>query len=102
MSRNPFTARAPRPTGLAVGLALGLLALAGPARAAPEPFGRLEVDEVEQLLGAKDVRIVDVNSAAVYAKGHVPGAIWSELDGVERVLPADRTMRLIFYCKNTH
>jgi 3-mercaptopyruvate sulfurtransferase SseA len=83
-------------------LALGLLALAGPARAESEPFGRLEVDEVEKLLGAPDVRIYDVNSAEVYAKGHVPGAIWSALDGVERVLPADRTMRLIFYCKNTH
>jgi rhodanese-related sulfurtransferase len=83
-------------------LALGLLSRAGPARAAQEPFGTLEVDEVEKLLGGKDVRIFDVNSESVYAKGHLPGATWSELEGVERSLPADRTLRLIFYCKNTH
>jgi membrane protein implicated in regulation of membrane protease activity len=82
---------------------LGLL-LAGvalPVRAEPEPFGRLDVDQVEALLGRKGVVIFDVNSAETYAKGHVPGAIWTALGDVARNLPADRSLQLIYYCHST-
>ena len=82
--------------------AIAVLGLAGPARAEEEPFGRLSVDEVEALLGKPDVRIVDVNGADVFLKGHVPGATRSELGEVVARLPADKTLRLVFYCKNTH
>jgi len=77
----------------------GLLAVAGAARAETDPFGSLSVDEVEALLGKPDVKIFDVNGPEVYAKGHVPGAIWSELDPTSK-LPADKATRLVFYCKN--
>ena len=84
--------------------AVALLAIAapGPTRAEAEPFGRLSVDEVEALLGKPDVRIVDVNGAEVYAKGHVPGATRSDLGDVVSRLPADKSLRLVFYCKNGH
>jgi rhodanese-related sulfurtransferase len=79
-----------------------LLAWAAPARAAEEPFGRLSVDEVEKLLGQKDVRIFDVNSAEVFAKARVPGAILVELGKVEGALPTDKSLTLVYYCKNGH
>jgi 3-mercaptopyruvate sulfurtransferase SseA len=81
-------------------LIAGLAGLATPALAEPEPFGRLEVAQVEALLGQKGVLIVDVNSAEVYRKGHVPGAVWSAMDEVEKNLPADRSTKLIYYCHN--
>jgi rhodanese-related sulfurtransferase len=79
---------------------LGLAGLAAPARAETEPFGRLDVNQVEALLGQKGVMIFDVNSAEVYAKGHLPGAVWSALGEVEKKLPADRSLKLIYYCHN--
>jgi Rhodanese-like domain len=88
---NPFAAAL---------LAVGLASVATPARAEPEPFGRLEVGQVEALLGAKDLLIFDVNSAEVYAKGHLPGAIWSSLADVEKKLPASKDSKLVYYCHN--
>jgi hypothetical protein len=82
-------------------LVAGLAGLATPARAEPEPFGRLEVGQVEALLGQRGVVIFDVNSAQVYAKGHVPGARWSSLEEVEKNLPADKSVKLIYYCHST-
>ena len=84
----------------AVLLTLGLAGLAAPARAETEPYGRLEVAQVEALLGRKDVLVFDVNSAEVYAKGHLPGAIWSALQDVETKLPADKATTLVYYCHN--
>ncbi|MFO0582271.1 MAG: rhodanese-like domain-containing protein [Anaeromyxobacter sp.] len=83
---------------LALSLA-GLLVGAGLARAESDPFGSLSIDEVEALVGKPDAKIFDVNGPEVYAKGHVPGAIWSELDPTSK-LPADKATRLVFYCKN--
>ena len=77
-------------------------ASAGVACAEDEPFGRLSVADVEGLLGQPDVRVFDVNTAEVYAQGHVPGAVWSELGSVVSKLPADKSLRLVFYCKNGH
>ncbi len=73
---------------------------AAPARAETEPFGRLDVAQVEALLGRKDVVIFDVNSAGVYARGHLPGARWSGMDEVAQKLPADKTLTLVYYCHN--
>ena len=87
---------------LAASLAAAALAWAPPARATEEPFGRLSVDEVEKLLGQKDVLVVDVNDERVWAKAHVPGAIQADLDEVEKKLPADKAIRLVYYCKNGH
>jgi hypothetical protein len=81
-------------------LLAGVAGWAAPARAETEPFGRLDVGQVEALLGQKDVLIVDVNSAEVYARGHLPGAIWSALADVEKKLPADKAVKLIYYCHN--
>jgi hypothetical protein len=79
-----------------------LAVVAVPARAEEEPFGRLSVNQVEALLGQPDVRIFDVNDETVYAKGHVPGALRSDLTEVVSRLPADKGLRLVFYCKNGH
>ncbi len=76
-----------------------LLALVGSAAA--ETPG-LTVDQVDALRTAPDVRIFDVNNRDVYEKGHVPGALFGEARAIEKALPADRALRLVFYCKNSH
>jgi hypothetical protein len=81
-------------------LATALAGGATAARAEPEPFGRLDVAQVEALLGQPGVVIIDVNSAADFAKAHVPGAIWSAMSDVEKKLPADRSSKLVYYCHN--
>ena len=45
------------------------------------------------------VQVIDVNEAETYAEAHVPGAILLAYDGITaEVLPADTTMRQVFYC----
>ena len=97
----PTTRRAVLATLFAAALGVTPL-LTAPALAAEEPFGRLSVDEVERLLGRKDVRIVDVNGEAVYAKAHLPGAVRLDLSAVAGALPADKAVTLVYYCKNAH
>jgi rhodanese-related sulfurtransferase len=75
-----------------------------PAAQAPaekEPFQRLTVDEVQKLVGQKDVAIYDNNNAERFAKGHVPGAknvSPRELTAAD--LPANKDAKLVFYCAN--
>ena len=91
------------PRHLAAGLlAAAALAWTPPATAADLPM--LSVDEVEKLVAASDVRIFDVNAREVFEKAHLPGATFVELSDsdVERKLPSDRTLRLVYYCKNPH
>jgi len=98
----PVCTRRTFAASLGAALAAACLAGAAPARAAEEPFGRLSVDEVEKLLGQKDVRIIDVNGEEVYAKAHLPGAVRLDLSAVVGALPADKALKLVYYCKNGH
>ncbi len=88
-----------RITGLA--LAAGLLAAAMPARGGDD-LAMLSVGEVETMLNAPDVKVIDANTEEVYAKAHLPGATWTDLSAVARALPQDKGTRLVFYCKNPH
>jgi rhodanese-related sulfurtransferase len=45
--------------------------------------------------------IFDANPHEMYVERHVPGARWVAYDGVTaKVLPADRSTPLVFYCAN--
>ena len=80
-----------------------LLGLAGSARAAEDPFGRLTIDQVAGKLGKPGVFIYDNNDKETYASGHVPGATWLDYDSVKASdLAKDKTATLIFYCENAH
>jgi rhodanese-related sulfurtransferase len=84
-------------------LALVALALAAlPARAAGDDLQMLSVNDVEKMVGAPDVRIFDANTPEIYAKSHVPGAVFVDSDTLASRLPQDKTTRLVFYCKNPH
>jgi hypothetical protein len=62
---------------------------------------RLTVDDVSSLLAKNDGQTVvyDCNAREHFAKEHLPGAKWVEYDGVTAAdLPAEKGMRLVFYC----
>jgi len=68
-----------------------------------EPFGMLGVDEVDRLVQAGGARVFDANGPDTYAEGHVPGATLVPHGKVDpKVLPADRTAKLVFYCMSPH
>jgi len=85
-------------SSLVSALMLGTLATAR----ADEGFSTLSTDEVSKLLGEQDVRVFDANGPDVYEKAHLPGAVLVDRKNLERMLPTDRSTRLIFYCKNPH
>ncbi|HEX4779274.1 MAG TPA: rhodanese-like domain-containing protein [Usitatibacter sp.] len=57
--------------------------------------------DLDALVAAKQVTVLDVNSAGSYAKAHIPGArnLDPEAFGSED-LPADKRSSLVFYCSN--
>ena len=87
----------PRPLAIAAIAATALVAL--PAAAA-EPFRMASMDEVQRMLGEKDVAVYDANPAEVYAKNHLPGARFVGRDFGAATLPPDKATRLVFYCSN--
>lgn len=82
---------------LAVALAAALLTL--PALAAePEPFQLVGADQVEKMLGARDVKIYDVNVDELWEQHHLPGAIHVGARDLATLLPPQKATRLVFYC----
>lgn len=80
-------------------LALGAAAvLACAGRAGDEPFTLASMDEVQAMLGAPDVVVVDANPRDVFEKHHLPGARSSKSAPLAEVLPADKDARVVFYC----
>lgn len=86
-----------RPLLAAAALALAALAPPGAARAG-EPFQLLSAGQVERMLGARDVRVYDVNIDELWVKHHLPGAIHVGNRDLATILPADKDTRLVFYC----
>ncbi|HUL58164.1 MAG TPA: rhodanese-like domain-containing protein [Anaeromyxobacteraceae bacterium] len=66
-----------------------------------EPFGTVAVDEVDRLVQAGSARVYDANGPDTYAEGHVPGATLVAHGKVDpKLLPAGKTVKLVFYCMN--
>jgi rhodanese-related sulfurtransferase len=82
-----------------LGFALpAVLALACTAHSAKEPFQPVTVEQVQRMLGEKDVVIVDANVPEIFAEHHLPGARHVGPLKLAALLPADKDTRLVFYC----
>jgi rhodanese-related sulfurtransferase len=77
--------------------AAALLATACAARQG-EPFEIVSIDEVEKMLGAPDVVVVDANTPEVFRRNHLPGAIHWKSAPAAQLLPAEKDRRIVFYC----
>jgi thiosulfate/3-mercaptopyruvate sulfurtransferase len=71
-----------------------VLALVAPATGPNEPGCKLvSFDELEKRLGDKDVRVLDARPKPDYDKGHVPGAVWVDAKGVEKLAAKPGALR---------
>lgn len=79
-------------------LALVLSLVAGSVMAAE--FPDISIADLKQAIADKKVTVIDVNGAASYAKGHVPGAInFAEAKAdLASKLPADKGALVVAYC----
>ena len=72
--------------------------LACAASRSRDPFQLVGVDEVQKMLSEPDVAVIDANPKDVFEKNHLPGARHYRSAPLAEVLPADKSMRLVFYC----
>lgn len=79
-----------------IALAFALVASAGFAAEFPD----ISIADLKQAIADKKVTVIDVNGAASYAAGHVPGAIDFASKGADlaSVLPADKGALVVAYC----
>lgn len=63
-------------------------------------FPDISIADLKQAITDKKVTVIDVNGAASYANGHVPGAINFASKGADlaSVLPADKGALVVAYC----
>ncbi len=66
--------------------------------AAGESVKLISMDQVEKRLGQAGFAVFDVNTPEVWEKNRLPGAIHVTGRNLERLLPADRSTQLVFYC----
>jgi rhodanese-related sulfurtransferase/predicted transcriptional regulator len=65
--------------------------------------GEVSRDEVQRLIGASDVVLIDVRPQLEYAHGHLPGAVSVPIDDLRgrlEELPRDR--RIVAYCRGPY
>jgi rhodanese-related sulfurtransferase len=80
---------------------LSLAALLGSSAArADEEFRLMPMAEVEQRLGSKGFAVFDANVPEIWQQHHVPGAVHIVGKDLAKLLPADRSAQLVFYCTN--
>jgi 3-mercaptopyruvate sulfurtransferase SseA len=88
-----------RPLGaVAVLLALAGFAVFACAANRSEPFSLVGMDDVQAMLSQRDVAIIDANTRETFVKSHLPGARFYERGTLAKILPADKSTRLVFYC----
>ena len=73
--------------------------LASPLAARAESrFGMVSPDQVQKMLGARDVMVFDVNVDELWQMHHLPGAVHVGERELATLLPKDKSTRLVFYC----
>lgn len=63
-------------------------------------FPDISIADLKQAIASKSVTVIDVNGAASYANGHVPGAVdfSSSKEDLAAKLPADKNALVVAYC----
>jgi len=79
-----------------IALAFALVASVGFAAEFPD----ISVADLKQAIADKKVTVIDVNGAASYANGHIPGAVnFAEAKAdLASKLPADKGALVVAYC----
>jgi 3-mercaptopyruvate sulfurtransferase SseA len=77
-----------------------LLALQTPSLTADSPELRISYNEFRKLYDRGHVLVLDTRGEGSYRVGHIPGAEWLSLDGLEARIPALKKARrpIVTYC----
>jgi len=81
-------------------IAIFAAAIMGLTAAVAGEYPDVSVKEVKEAIKNKKATLIDVNGAASYAKGHVPGAIdyAASKDKLAKLLPKEKDALIIAYC----
>jgi len=79
-----------------IALAFALVTSVGFAAEFPD----ISIADLKQAIADKKVTVIDVNGAASYANGHIPGAVnfAAQKDSLASVLPSDKGALVVAYC----
>ena len=88
----------PRLSQLAGAIAAAALLASPLAACATDGFGMVSPDQVEKMLGARDVKVFDDNVDELWQMHHLPGAVHVGERDLATLLPKDKSTRLVFYC----
>jgi len=101
----PVAADTPVPTATGQLTPTGTSVSLPPASPAPQPQGnrgdvkRISAEDLRSQLGRSEVTVIDVRTAADYARGHIPGAINIPFASIETQfdsIPKDKP--IVTYC----
>ena len=77
-----------------------LLGAAGARAKERDGFSLMPMDEVEKLMARGEIAVYDANVPEVWEEHHLRGAVHIVGKELARILPADKTARVVFYCTN--
>ncbi|AZQ13160.1 MULTISPECIES: rhodanese-like domain-containing protein [Shewanella] len=63
-------------------------------------LNQISMMEAESLLGQPNVHFFDVNTLEIWADGYLPGAVFFNVRDWQKLLPANKSATLVFYCAN--
>jgi rhodanese-related sulfurtransferase len=83
-----------------VAACLLIFALQSPSLTADSPELRISYEAFKKLYDRGEVLVLDTRSEAAYRAGHIAGAEWLSLDGVEARLPDLKKEKraIVTYC----
>jgi hypothetical protein len=61
----------------------------------------ISAEEVRRGLGTGKFVLLDANLWGQWLRGHIPGAKYVGMEGLEGMLPEDRSAMLVFYCESS-
>lgn len=65
------------------------------------PIKEISAEEVRRGLGSGSFVLLDANLHGQWVRGHIPGARYVGLEGIEPgALPDDKNAMLVFYCES--
>ena len=88
----------PRLSRFAGALAAAAILVSPLAARADGGFGMVSPDQVQKMLGARNVMVFDVNIDELWQMHHLPGAVHVGEREVGPLLPKNKSTRLVFYC----
>jgi rhodanese-related sulfurtransferase len=84
--------------------AIALLLSSCATAPASRPIRNVTAEQLQGLLDQHALTLVDTRTEYEFRKGHIPGAVLispDKFDDLARLLPRDKGVHLVFYCRGS-